>query len=64
MASGQYRNAVASGQPVSDISKIVMSHVDPTLPRYGTDPRSTREHNSCTLGHYRNIAKSVDKRSS
>ena len=43
LGPGQYRNAVASGQPVhQNILEYCMLAVDPTLPRYGTDPIQLR----------------------
>ena len=36
LGQGQYRNAVASGK--CDIPRSLRHNVDPTLPRYGTDP--------------------------
>ena len=40
IGSGQYRNAVASGQSRAyDIVRVLKAMTcDPTLPRYGTDP--------------------------
>ena len=38
LGTSQYRNAVASGQSRAyNILRLLMT-VDPTLPRYGTDP--------------------------
>src|SRR5215210_7475202 len=38
VGSGQYRNAVASGQPYAFNSSSEIRNVHPTLPRCGTDP--------------------------
>jgi hypothetical protein len=38
LGQGQYRNAVASGQAARPMILGYLYRVDPTLPRYGTDP--------------------------